>query len=266
VNDGPANDGPVNDGPANDGPANDGPADERHAGDRLCNLRDVGGIPLAGGGVVASGVLYRGDAPMAGDRPPTLTPWPPATVIDLRSPSEREQMMAADPWPDGVRVVESSLLAALNPWSLIRRDDPLTAPEMLTGLFAHVLRDSRREVVEVVGTIATAPAPVFVHCSGGKDRTALIVALVLEVVGADHDALMADHLASNDAVPVLERRLERALGRELEAPLSRVDEGSMRSALETWRAHPGGAEGWLLDSGLPVEHLEALLERLVSGP
>lgn len=231
----------------------------------MCNLRDVGGIPLAGGGVVASGVLYRGDAPMAGDRPSSLTPWPPATVVDLRSPVERDQMKSADPWPEGVRVAEVSLLAALDPLSLVRKDDPMSSAELLTGLFAHILEHARREVVEIVGLIATAPAPVLVHCSGGKDRTALIVALVLDVLGADRNALVADHMLSNGNVPVLEKRLERALGRRLEAPLSRVDEVSIQSALDTWRAHPGGAAGWLVDAGLPAATLDALRERLVSG-
>ena len=228
----------------------------------LCNLRDVGGIPLVGGGVVASRVLYRGDAPMAGDRPPALTPWPPATVIDLRTGSERDLMAPADPWPAGVHVVEVSLLAALNPLSLVRKDDPLSSSELLTRLFGHVLESCRREVVEIVGLIATAPAPVLVHCSGGKDRTALIVALVLDVLGADTGALLADHMLSNERVPVLERRVQRALGEPLAAPLSLVDEVSLGSALETWRAHPGGAAGWLVEHGLPREHLTALRERL----
>lgn len=230
----------------------------------LCNLRDVGGIPLVDGGVVASGVLYRGDAPMAGDRPPTLIPWPPATVIDLRSPDERDRMAPADPWPDGVRVIEVSLLAALNPLSLVRKDDPMSSAELLTNLFAHVLDSCRREVVQIVELIASEDAPILVHCSGGKDRTALIVALVLDVLGADLDALMADHMLSNAAVPALEVRVERALGTPLVAPLSLVDEVSLRSALDTWRAHPGGAAGWLVANGLADADLDALRERLSS--
>jgi hypothetical protein len=228
----------------------------------LCNLRDVGGIPLPGGGVVASGVLYRGDAPLAGDRPPALRPWPPATVIDLRAPSEREAMAPADPWPEGVRLVEISLFADLDPLSLVRKDDPMSSPELLTMLFTQVLRTGRREIVEIIGLIATGAAPVLVHCSGGKDRTALIVVLVLDVLGVDTEILLADHMLSNACVPALQLRVEHALGRRLPAPLSLVDEASIGSALETWRAHPEGAAGWLVEHGLPPAHLAALRERL----
>ena len=257
---------PVSEQPVSDEPVSDEPvSDPTVSASGLCNLRDVGGILLSGGGVVAPGVLYRGDAPMAGDEPPVLTPWPPSTVIDLRSVGERDQMLPADPWPDGVRVFEVSLLAALDPLTLVRKDDPVPAPELLTRLFGHVLESCPQEVVDIVGLIATAPGPVLVHCSGGKDRTALIVALILDVLGADTEALMADHLLSNGRIPVLEKRVERALGRPLAAPLSLVDEVSLRSALDTWRSHPGGAAGWLVEHGLPEEHIAALRERLVAA-
>jgi protein-tyrosine phosphatase len=45
--------------------------------------------------------------------------------------------------------------------------------------------------------------PVITHCFAGKDRTGLTVALVLESIGIDRDAIMADFLRSNAAVPQL---------------------------------------------------------------
>ena len=45
--------------------------------------------------------------------------------------------------------------------------------------------------------------PVLAHCFAGKDRTGFTVATVLEAAGVDRDAIMADFLRSNDAVPQL---------------------------------------------------------------
>ena len=42
---------------------------------------------------------------------------------------------------------------------------------------------------------------VLAHCFAGKDRTGFTIAMVLEAAGVDRDAIMADYLASNDAVP-----------------------------------------------------------------
>ena len=47
------------------------------------------------------------------------------------------------------------------------------------------------------------------HCFAGKDRTGFTVAVVLEAVGVDRDAIMADFLRSNDAVPGAARQHPR---------------------------------------------------------
>jgi protein-tyrosine phosphatase len=49
--------------------------------------------------------------------------------------------------------------------------------------------------------------PVITHCFAGKDRTGFTVALVLEAVGVERDAIVADFLRSNDAVPHLRERI-----------------------------------------------------------
>jgi protein-tyrosine phosphatase len=48
---------------------------------------------------------------------------------------------------------------------------------------------------------------VLAHCFAGKDRTGFMVALVLEAAGVERDAIMADFLSSNQAVPQLRDRI-----------------------------------------------------------
>ena len=47
---------------------------------------------------------------------------------------------------------------------------------------------------------------MLTHCFAGKDRTGFMVALVLESLGVDRDAIVADFLHSNGAVPQLRDR------------------------------------------------------------
>lgn len=53
--------------------------------------------------------------------------------------------------------------------------------------------------------------PVITHCFAGKDRTGFTVAVTLEAVGVSHDAIMADFLRSNDAVPRLRDRIVESI-------------------------------------------------------
>jgi protein-tyrosine phosphatase len=48
---------------------------------------------------------------------------------------------------------------------------------------------------------------VITHCFAGKDRTGFTVAIVLEALGVDRDAILADYLRSNEAVPELRARI-----------------------------------------------------------
>ena len=52
---------------------------------------------------------------------------------------------------------------------------------------------------------------VLAHCFAGKDRTGFTVALVLEAAGVDRDAIVADFLRSNQAVPHLRERILNAI-------------------------------------------------------
>jgi protein-tyrosine phosphatase len=52
---------------------------------------------------------------------------------------------------------------------------------------------------------------VLAHCFAGKDRTGFTVALVLEAAGVDRDAIVADFLQSNRAVPLLRERILNAI-------------------------------------------------------
>ncbi len=60
-----------------------------------------------------------------------------------------------------------------------------------------------RMAVRQVISMLTEGRPVIAHCFAGKDRTGFTVSTVLEAVGVDRDAIMADFLRSNAAVPQL---------------------------------------------------------------
>jgi protein-tyrosine phosphatase len=60
-----------------------------------------------------------------------------------------------------------------------------------------------RQVISLLGD----ERPVITHCFAGKDRTGFTVATVLDAIGIDRDAVMADFLRSNAAVPQLREQI-----------------------------------------------------------
>lgn len=144
-------------------------------------------------------------------------------VADLRSPREVERRgpgrvpddVAIHPLPfpdlaednDGKAPHETSFtrMLAEHPG-----DEPVTdaAVRYMTQEYRRfaTLGGARNAVRQVI-SLLTSGRPVITHCFAGKDRTGFTVAVVLESLGVDRDAILADYLRSNDSVAVLRDRI-----------------------------------------------------------
>jgi hypothetical protein len=226
------------------------------------NARDLGGLPIAGGGVTATGVYVRSGT--VDQVPPTG--WEQAraagiaTVVDLREPGElpahRPPVMA---WAH-VALDDTADTAFWDPFTADGRwATPLYYPAFLAA--------KADRVAAAVTTVARAEPGVLIHCAGGRDRTGLVTALLLSVARVQPEAIAADFALSAAGV------------RELAALLGRPDEGPVVE--EALAAHgttgpqalldalgglggPDGVRRYLLDAGVDPADLDAVRDRLTA--
>jgi protein-tyrosine phosphatase len=184
---------------------------------QLANLRDLAGLRLIGGGTIPAGILYRSDAPYPGDAVPCSVPvWPPATVIDLRSAGET---FAGHRWPDGTTLYNIPLMDEADVIGAARDPRwPAALPASLELLYQHVLVIVPQRLASLFALAADSTGPVLVHCTAGKDRTGIAIAILLLVGGAEPADIIADYTASEANMAVLIHRL-KALGRSLPADM-----------------------------------------------
>lgn len=120
---------------------------------------------------------------------------------------------------------------------------------------------------------------VLTHCFAGKDRTGFMVALVLEAAGVERDAIMADFLSSNHAVPQLRDRILEAVRQRsdvevtpellafTEARLSDEVLGVREQYLDTARRtiddKYGSLEGYLRSADVTDDDITRLREALL---
>jgi protein-tyrosine phosphatase len=72
-------------------------------------------------------------------------------------------------------------------------------------------RNGTQRALHRIVTLLAAGRPVLTHCFAGKDRTGFVIATVLEMVGVDHDVIIADYLRSNDSVAQLRERITESI-------------------------------------------------------
>jgi protein-tyrosine phosphatase len=228
-------------------------------------MRDVGGYPAADGRTVGWGRLYRSDSlgKLADDDWRQFQQLGVRTVIDLRYPEEIER---------NGRVPEHPDLTFYN-FSVEHRsyDQTLIAESVEPGAFfadryAEVAEDGVVELRRTLEVIAgEGELPLVFHCHAGKDRTGIVAALVLTLVGVGRDDVVADFGLTNLATP---KFLADMVARGRPVPpwpgFARAPETAMRLFLAHLDERYGSVGGYVKSElGLTDDLVDAMKARLL---
>ena len=145
-----------------------------------------------------------------------------------------------------------------------------TLGEMYLGMLQHGASAFAEVARLVAASSDDAPTAVLVHCTAGKDRTGVATALLLDAVGAERAAVVADYASSeqNLAGPWADTILQAltSAGLPVTPALRTLATGTPPEAIETafaWLDSTyDGAAGYLLSGGLTDAELAALRTRL----
>jgi protein-tyrosine phosphatase len=173
------------------------------------NFRDLGGGLTADGRRVAPHRLFRsGSLHRMTDRDrATLEACGITTVIDLRSPAESRQQPYV--W-EATTAVPAPLADDRVVADMMQRFEAgtITSAELedwwsLTRVF-QAPEEQVASLRTIFSTLIALPSDeaVLIHCRGGKDRTGMVAALVLDSLGVRREDVMADFLLTNDAARV----------------------------------------------------------------
>jgi protein-tyrosine phosphatase len=223
------------------------------------NFRDLGGLRAAEGRRIREGVLFRSDTLQA------------LTERDVSTLVERLGVELVVDLRIGTEAVEEGRgpLAAANVCYLNAplRDLPvsdLPAAEQTLHFYLEHLASPTPMLPTVLRVLAAAAGrPTVLHCAAGKDRTGLVTALVLHLLGVADEDIVADYLATEPNMP---RIIERFRGwtryrdhmATVPPEVYQAQEHTIRGFLHHLDERYGGAAGWARAHGVDADTLDRL--------
>ena len=141
----------------------------------------------------------------------------------------------------------------------------IMAPRGLTGLFKDCLDLSQVEVLACFKVLAEAENyPILVHCTQGKDRTGLIVLMVLFLLEVPVEAIEADYFVSErELLAEKEHRMEEFRRMGLGEEFAECPAGFVRAMKDHLDGEWGGVEGYLEKCGVNSKMREQIRWKLL---
>ncbi len=237
----------------------------RIAVDGCLNFRDLGGYPTADGGALRWRQLFRADGLHA------LTPGGVATlrdeiglgdIIDLRSSAELSL--------DGRGLLESEPIRFhhLPLFDGGRGDRTPPFGATLADLYFGMADFARGPIANVLTVLARTKDPAVFHCAAGKDRTGVISALLLSLLGVRDEVIVADYAATREALDAIVERLMASEGYqgmfdELPPDTLHANPETMERFLARLRDEFGGVPDYAREIGVDASDVARLRARMV---
>lgn len=225
------------------------------------NVRDLGGVPLAGGGATRHRAIVRAGslASLTADGWAAATAYGVTTIVDLSCPTE-----PAYAPPPGMRRVAEPIFYHRD------QDFAARARQSRTWLdFYDILIRYRRDALgAAVSAVADAHPTTLVHCQSGRDRTGIVSALLLAIAGAPDDAIAEDYAESRRGLAVHYDQLREAAvtpeDRERVERLVATPPDAMIELLSRIRRFAGSTESYLISAGVSPGHFALIRKRLAA--
>lgn len=233
------------------------------------NVRDLGGLRTKDGRRTKNGVIYRGDSL------DSITPSDVrvlfdklgiGAIVDLRTKAETELSGLLFPVP---RYRYSVLVEGRLGHEPFPSDDPVELAKVyLTNL--ETGRGAVKGTFDVIANdLRTGVATLF-HCAAGRDRTGIIAALLLSLVGVTDGQIAVDYVQSNRNARRVTRKLaENPLYANHDTHRPEVillREQTILGFMRLLREQRGGPRQFCLDSGVNEETISVIEDYFVAAP
>jgi protein-tyrosine phosphatase len=230
------------------------------------NFRDLGGYPTEDGRTVRWRQVYRSDALhhlTPADVARVRDELGIAAVVDLRSTAELRGEgrgpLAREPIGFHHLPLFDGQEARPEGWPPIAT---------LADRYVLLAEIAQAPIARLIRVLAEAGGPVVYHCAAGKDRTGVVSAVLLGLLGVRDEVIVADYAATQENLEAIIERLMAARG--YQTMLSALPPDTLHAEAETMvaflariRERYGSMHGYARAAGVMEALVGRLAERLL---
>lgn len=226
------------------------------------NFRDLGGTAVGNGRRVKAGVLLRSETPEVmtdQDAERVLERFDLTRVIDLRGPRGASSGLLGK--EDRRLVVD---YFDITKGSLSEHGVFLSAE----GFLVDQIDRAPEVILRVLEALTESKGATLIHCHTGKDRTGFVVAVILAVLGADDEEIVADYMKS---ATIFATMMENLTAVGLGVPESAPDyarnapsEVGIRAMLNRLRSEWPDPATYLTENGVDPRLIAAARSKLIA--
>ncbi|AGL20469.1 tyrosine-protein phosphatase [Actinoplanes sp. N902-109] len=229
------------------------------------NFRDVGGYAGLDGREVRWRQLFRSDSlhRLRGDDLQTFGELGIRTVIDLRRTREIERHGRV---PDAAGLTYHNPVIEHVDWETVPEPTGLPRARWLADRYLNFAEDGHAGLAAALGLIADPQAaPVVVHCMAGKDRTGVVCALTLSLLGVSDADIAEDYALTEASMVSLSAYLQSTSPDMVQDKYHMFEcpQDAMLMFLDDLRARHGSVEAYVRDIGITAEQVTALRDHLL---
>jgi protein-tyrosine phosphatase len=230
------------------------------------NFRDVGGYAGLDGRTVSWRRLFRADSlhRLKGADLEAFSALGVRTVIDLRRPFEVEEHGRV-PHTEGLDY--RNLVLEHVDWESVEHPADLPHERWLADRYLNFAEDGTAGLAAALGVIADpAAAPVVVHCMAGKDRTGVVCALTLSLLGVSDADIAQDYALTEVAMASLTAYLLKTKPELVQDKYHMFDcpQDAMLLFLNDLRERHGSVQEYVREIGISTGQLAALRNHLLT--
>ena len=216
--------------------------EKRYQFDGLYNFREIGGLKTVDGRIMKKGVLFRSDelSRLTGTDLEKFSQLNIKSICDLRTPSEQKSKPTRIKSEHGIQVINISIQDRSQQFThleffkfLTTKTSTIDFEKIMKDLYYNMAFSSHTQLHEIISFLSEQEnLPALIHCTGGKDRTGFVSALIQLLVGVPYQNVLDEYLFSNDLIGPRMEKIEKFVRW---VSLFRVSSDRMKPVLEVRR-------------------------------